>query len=119
MAVKSQFMSTLQRQPTLTFDDEEFQRRIREYAASRPGETLRILEAGCGRQWSLDLSGIDYHLTGLDSNEHSMRMRIEQSGDLDEAIVGDLRDAPLEPGSFDVVFSSFVLEHISGAQQVL
>jgi SAM-dependent methyltransferase len=112
-------MPTLQHQPTASYDSEQFERRIREYAAERPGTRLRILEAGCGRRWTLDLAGVDYHLTGLDSNEHSMRMRIDEVGDLDEAIVGDLRRAELEPEAYDVVFNSFVLEHIAGARQVL
>lgn len=112
-------LPTLQRQPTVSYDNEQFERRVREYAAARPAEKLQILEAGCGRRWSLDLSGVAYRLTGLDANEHSMRMRVEEVGDLDEAIVGDLRTTELEPGGYDVVFSSFVLEHVAGAQDVL
>ena len=48
-----------------------------------------------------------------------MRMRLEEAGDLDEVIVGDLRAVSLMPGSYDVVFSSFVLEHVEGAEAVL
>ncbi len=47
-----------------------------------------------------------------------MRMRLEEAGDLDEAIVGDLRTASLTPASYDVVFSSFVLEHVEGVEDV-
>ena len=42
-----------------------------------------------------------------------------ETGDLDTAIVGDLRVTSLQASSYDVVFSSFVLEHIAGAEQVL
>ena len=30
------------------------------------GSTLQILEAGCGRRWPLNLSGIQHSLTGVD-----------------------------------------------------
>jgi SAM-dependent methyltransferase len=105
-------------QPTGRFDLEVFEARIREYARAHPG-VLRILEAGCGRRWPLDLAGVDFRLTGVDLNSDSMRMRIEEQGDLDEAIVGDLREVPLSPDSYDVIYCSFVLEHVAGAEQVL
>ena len=105
-------------QPTARFDMEIFEARIREYASARPGE-VRILEAGCGRRWYLDLTGVDFHLAGVDLNSDSMRMRIEQAGDLDEAIVGDLRDVLLLPEVYDAIYCSFVLEHVAGAEQVL
>ena len=30
------------------------------------GSTLQILEAGCGRRWPLNLSGLQYKITGVD-----------------------------------------------------
>jgi SAM-dependent methyltransferase len=106
-----------QPQPTVKFDSALFERHIGEYAASHPG-TLRILEAGCGRHWTLDLAGVDFRLTGVDLNADAMRMRMEV-GDLDETVVGDLRTVALPADSYDVAFSSFVLEHVAGAEQVL
>jgi SAM-dependent methyltransferase len=105
-------------QPTARFDMEIFETRIREYASVHPG-MVHILEAGCGRRWYLNLEGIDFHLAGVDLNPDSMRMRIEQVGDLDEAIVGDLREVTLKPEFYDVIYCSFVLEHVAGAEQVL
>jgi SAM-dependent methyltransferase len=105
-------------QPTASFDLEIFETRIREYAATQSG-ALRILEAGCGRRWYLNLEGIDFHLAGVDLNSEALRIRIEQVGDLDEAIVGDLREVTLEPELYDVIYCSFVLEHVTGAEQVL
>jgi SAM-dependent methyltransferase len=104
-------------QPTVNYDSELFERYIREYAASHPGP-VRILEAGCGRRWSLHLADVDFRLTGVDLNADAMRLRIA-SGDLDEAITGDLRTIALPAGSYDIAFSSFVLEHVAGAEQVL
>lgn len=75
---------------------------------------LRILEAGCGREWPLKLT-VPYRLTGLDLDAQALAART----DLHEAKVGDLRTAELPAGSFDVIYSAFVLEHVPGAQQVL
>jgi SAM-dependent methyltransferase len=97
-------------------DTRAFESHIRRYAAGRP---LRILEAGCGRRWALSLEDVDYELTGLDINAESLRLRMEKMHDLDEAIVGDLRTVELPPGHYDIVYCSFLLEHVEGAEQVL
>jgi SAM-dependent methyltransferase len=77
-------------------------------------QPLQILEAGCGRYWPLRLS-VPYTLTGLDMDPDALAAR----SDLRHAVVGDLRFAEFPPQSFDVIYCSFVLEHVSGAQQVL
>ena len=84
-----------------------------------PDQRLRILDAGCGRMWSWDLGGIEYHLTGIDEDAEALRLRVEERHDLDEAIVGDLRTVPLEDEAYDLVHSAFVLEHVDGAEIVL
>ena len=118
MVMSTTTMPKLQSQSTPRYDLDVFETRIREYAHSEPG-TLRILEAGCGRRWYLDLADIDFHLAGVDLNSDSMRMRTDQVGDLDEAIVGDLREVTLSSNFYDVIYCSFVLEHVAGAEQVL
>jgi SAM-dependent methyltransferase len=80
---------------------------------------LVILEAGCGRNWSIDFRGIEHSLIGIDIDEKALALRDEHYHDLDLTIIGDLRTARFEKGSFDVVYNSFVLEHIRGAEQVL
>jgi SAM-dependent methyltransferase len=105
-------------QQTARSDLELFEARVREYAYAH-ARVLRILEAGCGRRWDLDLAGVDFCLTGVDVNADSMRMRIENEGDLDEAIVGDLREVALSPEFYDVIYCSFLLEHVAGAEKVL
>lgn len=75
---------------------------------------LRILEAGCGRDWPLKLA-VPYKLTGLDMDPDALAAR----KDLDEAVVGDLRTAEFPAHSFDVIYSAFVLEHVRGADRVL
>jgi len=46
-------------------------------------------------------------------------MRKNVKKDLDEAVEGDLRFVELGDNMYDVIYSSFVLEHIQGAERVL
>ena len=105
---------TLRPQAMARSDSELFEQRIKAYAATRD-RTIRILEAGCGRRWSLDLTGVRFSLTGVNINSDCMKAR----HDLDCQIVGDLRSVELDPDAYDVAFCSFVLEHVEGAEQVL
>lgn len=82
-------------------------------------EVLHILEAGCGRAWPLNMDGIKFHLTGVDTDTKALEIRKSKSKDLHEIIEGDLREVELEENKFDIVYSSFVLEHIDGAEIVL
>jgi SAM-dependent methyltransferase len=85
----------------------------------RQAGPVRILEAGCGRKWPLDLKGIEHTLTGLDIDKAALDIRKNVTRDLDDTIHGDLRYADLGTGQFDVIYSSYVLEHIKEAEAVL
>ncbi len=81
---------------------------------------LNILEAGCGRSWPLKLAGVEFRLTGLDLDRDALNSRVHEIGDLQEAIVGDLSVVGVIPANtYDVVYSSFVLEHIRDAEGAL
>ncbi|HVY82760.1 MAG TPA: class I SAM-dependent methyltransferase [Steroidobacteraceae bacterium] len=81
---------------------------------------LEILEAGCGRKWPVKLDGVDYTLTGIDLDPEALAARLQGVGDLHDAIVGDLCTPGLIPANkFDVIYSSFVLEHIKDAEIAL
>jgi len=90
---------------------------IRQKAMS--GSSLQILEAGCGQFWPLDLKGIPFTLTGVDIDKGAVDLRRSRFNDLDEAIVGDLRVVDLEKNRYDVIYNSYVLEHVDGAERVL
>ena len=85
----------------------------------RIGTDFRVLDAGCGRMWTMDLGDVRMHLTGIDDDAEALRLRVEVKKDLDEAIVGDLRTVPLADEAYDLVHSAYVLEHVHGAEQVL
>jgi len=90
---------------------------IREKSGARP---LRILEAGCGAKWPHKLEGTKYRLTAVDIDEEALEVRKTKVRDVDEVLVGDLRTSNLFPScSFDVVYNSYVLEHVDGAERVL
>jgi SAM-dependent methyltransferase len=84
-----------------------------------PGKVLEILEAGCGQKWFLDIGDGGYVLTGIDLDPEALRIRRDETKDLHKAVVGDLRTADFGHRTFDVIFNSYVLEHVPGAQQVL
>ena len=80
---------------------------------------LEILEAGCGRQWPLKLSGLRYRLTGIDQDEAALNHRRDVIHDLDVCILGDLHDLKLDEDSFDLIYCSYVLEHVRDASRVI
>lgn len=86
---------------------------------ARPDRPLAILEAGCGLHWGLDLDGVAYTLTGLDVDAAALAYRAHRVRDLDMAVRGDLRTVALAAETYDVIYCSYVLEHIDDAQHVL
>jgi SAM-dependent methyltransferase len=80
---------------------------------------ISILEAGCGNKWALDLAGLEYSLTGIDIDKNGLELRQKLQNDLNVAIHGDLCSVEMEESQFDVVYSSYVLEHVDGAELAL
>jgi SAM-dependent methyltransferase len=88
-------------------------------AKAMDGSPLHILEAGCGKYWPIDLTGIQFTLTGVDLDRSALELRNAEFNDLNETIVGDLRSVNLGTDRYDVIYSSYVLEHIDDAERVL
>lgn len=81
---------------------------------------LRILEAGCGNKWEPRLDRVAYSLIGVDVDERALEIRRAAGRPNEELRYGDLRERQLfAAGQFDVVYNSFVLEHVAGAERVL
>lgn len=91
---------------------------VKEHFKNRDGR-LNILEAGCGRSWNLDLEGLDYVLTGVDISEEVLEGRKNQQRDLDQAILADLESLELEASYYDLIYCSYVLEHVRRAEHVV
>lgn len=88
-------------------------------AVASPAGELRVLEAGCGQNWPIQMPELQLHITGIDLDAEALRIRQARQGDLDEAIVGDLLNISLPANTFDVAYCAFVLEHIAGAERAL
>ena len=83
--------------------------------ADRP---MEIVEAGCGRRWALKMDVSRCRITGIDLDTEALRARVESAGDLDKVVVGDVQDVSLLPREgADLVYSSFVLEHLPRAEE--
>ena len=79
--------------------------------------SLQVLEAGCGQRWELDLDNI--FLTGVDLDPAALEIRKNIQKDLHKAIQGDLLTIELPAARFDVIYNSYVLEHIEDAGAVM
>jgi len=88
--------------------------------AKSRGAPLAILEAGCGTTWPLKLDGIPYAVTGVDLDQNALELRRRSARQQERLLQGDLRTRALFGSEqFDVIYNSFVLEHVDGAQEVL
>lgn len=100
-------------------DEDLFVRRITDFGAGNDGKQIRILEAGCGLGQLPRLDGIDCHITGIDYDHPVLRARTERRRDLDLSMLGDLRTLPLPQRSFDVIYSSWLLQRVRNVELVL
>ena len=82
-------------------------------------EPVRILEAGCGRRWPFKMEGIQHILTGVDMDKAALEIRKNTLGDLHETVEGDLCSVDLGANRYDVIYCSFVLEHVKRADVVM
>ena len=102
---------------SLAQENRLLERHIKQKATE--GVPLHILEAGCGQFWPLDLKDIQFTLTGNDIDKDVLHLRNAKHNDLNEIIVGDLRFLDIQKDRYDVIYNSYVLEHIDGAERVL
>ncbi len=80
---------------------------------------MHILEAGCGKHWPFQLNEIQYILTGIDMDKAALNIRMNVVSDLHEAIEGNLCTVDLSKDKFDVIYCSYVLEHVEKADMVM
>jgi SAM-dependent methyltransferase len=101
---------------------------IRDYGRQHPGETVKVLQAGCtvpAEDLGLDrlhASWLSVAIRGIDQ-DHPLTRKLAQSGASQGAampiVLGDMRTIPLPPRSFDVVYSAHLLDRIEHAELVL
>jgi trans-aconitate methyltransferase len=101
---------------------------IRDYARQHPGETVKILQAGCtcppedlGVE-QLHATWLQVAIRGIDQDEPLTRAIAQSSASRPDSmplVLGDLRTIPLPPRSFDVVYSAHLLDRLEHAALVL
>lgn len=79
------------------------------------GQILKILDAGCGNTWPFGFDEIPYHLTGIDIDQKALDLRT----DLHESICSDLGTINLPSEQYDIIYNSFVIEHVHNAEKML
>ncbi|MDO8586660.1 MAG: class I SAM-dependent methyltransferase [Armatimonadota bacterium] len=86
--------------------------------AAPPGKNRRVLDIGCGEGIFLDLMrGRGWEVSGVELGAESSRVAREDRG-LD-VTTGNLSDLRAEPGSFEAIVMSHVLEHLSDPMEQL
>ncbi|MEM6449373.1 MAG: class I SAM-dependent methyltransferase [Cyanobacteria bacterium P01_D01_bin.105] len=78
----------------------------------------KVLDIGCGRKSDIGRYLKEHRshalIHGADLDRYSLKNR-----DVDELFICDAADMPFENGSYDVVFSQFLLEHVKDSQETV
>lgn len=82
-------------------------------------QAIEVLDLGCGEgtRLNLVLAG-EQRGTGIDISQTAIKLGKKSYSKL-KLIEGDLENVPLESESFNLVYSAYVLEHLSKPEQVL
>ena len=100
------------RRPSFAYTMEKVVAHLNQYAKPK------VLDIGCGRKSDIGryLKEHDTHalIHGADLDEYSLK-----NTDVDELFICDAADMPFADGSYDVVFSQFLLEHVHDSQQTV
>jgi len=75
---------------------------------------IDVLDAGCGRKWQIKLQ-MPFTITGVDADQAALDKR----EDLDVALKEDIQAADFGRNQFDLIYCSYVLEHVDGAEDLL
>jgi len=91
----------------------------REHAETLTGRPLRVRRAGCLTPLSeLGLDQVELTVTTADADHPLVRTVLGEPAS-SEAVLGDLRTAPLRPRTFDIVYCALLLERTSNVEVVL
>ena len=101
-----------------------FGRHTRSYAAENSGQQIAILYAGCTTAEDLGVdallaAGARLSISLIDEDTEVTRAALAQHQHLTGAILGDLRNLPLPPRTYDIVQCSGLLTRIEHADLVL
>lgn len=91
---------------------------INDFLGDRDLRSLSVLDAGAGTGWgSFRLKQRGAQVVSMDIGPHLVRLATTRCGTV--GIVGDVLEAPFRDNSFDVVFSTEVIEHTPNPRQAV
>ena len=100
------------RRPSFAYTMEKVVAHLQKY------DKPKVLDIGCGRKSDIGRYLKEHRshalIHGADLDEYSLK-----NSDVDELFICDAADMPFEDGSYDVVFSQFLLEHVEDSQQTV
>ena len=99
----------------------EAEHRARYWWAAQWVADKHVLDAGCGTGYGLEmlLAYGPESVKGVDLSEEAVADAGRRLGDQAELVRADVRDLPLEDGSFDVVVCFEVIEHVERQRDAL
>jgi len=101
-----------ERRPSFAHTMEKVVAHLKQYQAPK------VLDIGCGRKSDIGryLKAHRSHaiIHGADLDEYSLK-----NSDVDKLFICDAADMPFEDGTYDVVFSQFLLEHVEDSQETV
>ena len=92
---------------------------VKTHFSKQSQRPIKVLEAGCGQKPFLEPTTMNYQITGVDASSEAIALRNQNRGDLERSIVGDITTIALPANEYDIVCSSYVLEHVDGAEKAL
>lgn len=100
------------RRPSFAYTMKKVTAHLSQYAQPK------VLDIGCGRKSDIGryLKEHNSHalIHGADLDEYSLK-----NTDVDELFICDAADMPFADGSYDAVFSQFLLEHVKDSQETV
>ncbi|MFK8182974.1 MAG: class I SAM-dependent methyltransferase [Phormidesmis sp.] len=100
------------RRPSFAYTMEKVVSHLRQY------DKPKVLDIGCGRKSDIGRYLKEHRshavIHGADLDEYSLK-----NTDVDELFICDAAKMPFEKGSYDTVFSQFLLEHVENSQETV
>ena len=87
--------------------------RVSYYSKRLPGDVKLLLDLGCGNGYSVTAwRAIGVQAFGVDISRYRMARWVAEHRERRPLVLADARNLPFRPGTFDVVISSGMIEHV-------
>lgn len=87
--------------------------RVSYYSKRLPGDAKRLLDLGCGNGYAVTAwRSIGVQAFGVDISRYRLARWVAEHRERRPLVLADARSLPFRPGTFDVVISSGMIEHV-------